>query len=58
MSPYRLRINNDDGGPTPYSWEIYRSDEQFPVQQSGKKFRSAILAKVDGHKAMRQLQHT
>ena len=56
MAEYRLKITRDGERQRPYGWEIYRSDEDFPIEKSQEGYRSAISAKVAGHEAMRRIR--
>jgi hypothetical protein len=57
MSKYRLKIRMDGPVDLPYSWEIFRADEEYPVEKSRETFRTALLAKMAGGKIMRRLEY-
>jgi hypothetical protein len=56
MAHYTLRVMIGHPWPNPYTWEILKAGEVSPVKTAKEAFRTAILAKIDGHKALRQLQ--
>jgi hypothetical protein len=57
MSKYRLKIRTDGHVDLPYSWEIFRADEEYPVEKSRETFRTALLAKMAGGKSLRRLEY-
>jgi hypothetical protein len=55
---FTLHINSGGAKPKPFTWEIFRQGEPFPFRRSSEFYRSPILAKIAGHKAMRELRRT
>ena len=58
MAEYRLKITHNVSEQLPYSWEIYRSDEDFPIEKSKQRYRAALSAKIAGHEAMRWIRES
>jgi hypothetical protein len=55
---YSLHINAHGSKPKPFTWEIFRNGEPFPFRKSAEAYRSPILAKIAGHKVIRELRRT
>jgi len=53
---YTLHIASGGPKPKPYSWEILRMGEAFPLRKSAETYRSPILAKMAGHVALVRLR--
>ena len=53
---YRLHINSHGSKPKPFTWEIFRQGEPFAFRKSSESYRSPIMAKIAGHKAIRELR--
>jgi hypothetical protein len=56
MPKYALKLLSDGPPPSPHRWAIYRADQDYPVEKSREYFRSALLAKIAGNKALRELE--
>jgi hypothetical protein len=56
MNKYSLKIRMDGPTDLPYSWEIFRADQEYPVEKSRETFRTALLAKMAGNEVLRQLE--
>ncbi len=56
MAVYTVHILSDRPHPTPYTWQILEAGGILPAERARESFRTAISAKVAGHRALRQLQ--
>ena len=56
MAVFKLRIIKDKGvNPRPYTWEIYLDGQDHPIEKSTESYSSALVAKLAGNAALRQL---
>lgn len=56
MKTYSLKVRKDGPANLPFSWEIFRADQKYPVEKSRKTYRTELLAKMAGNDILRQLE--
>jgi hypothetical protein len=55
MFEYFVHVKSDGPNTTPYTWQIYRVGTASPLERSDQNFRTAILAKMAGHRRLGEL---
>ena len=56
MAVFKLHITKDKSvNPRPYTWEIYIDGQDRPIEKSTESYSSALVAKMAGNAALRQL---